>query len=160
MNRKSMWEIALKLPDAQIREDLLRLSELTNCIRTYSAAGAQGKVTRIAGALGFKVLQGIWLNRNLADNRREIEAALRLARQHPGIIEAFIVAGADLFELGQTFVLVGSVITGLITVWLFAWTFARSLHVERRLAAGLEIDEPKLSILANFRDSRPLPSRS
>jgi hypothetical protein len=43
---------------------------------------------------------------------------------------------------------------------VFAWTFARSLHVERRLAAGLEIDEPKLSILANFRDSGPVPSRS
>ena len=68
--------------------------------------------------------------------------------------------GADLFELGQTFVLVGSVITGLLTLWLFAWTFARSLHVERRLAAGLEIDEPKLSILANFSDSGPVPSRS
>jgi hypothetical protein len=57
-------------------------------------------------------------------------------------------------------VLVGSVITGLITLWLFAWCFARSYHVERRLAAGLEIDEPKLSILANFRDSGPVPSRS
>ena len=58
------------------------------------------------------------------------------------------------------FVLVGSVITGLITLWLFAWTFARSVHVERRLAAGLEIDEPKLSILANLRGSGPVPSRS
>jgi hypothetical protein len=48
----------------------------------------------------------------------------------------------------------------LITLWLFAWTFARSVHVERRLAAGLEIDEPKLSILANFRDSGPVASRS
>ena len=38
------------------------------------------------------------------------------------IIEAFIVHGADLFLLGQTFVLVGSVITGLITLWLFAST--------------------------------------
>ena len=75
-------------------------------------------------------------------------------------IEAFIVAGADLFVLGQTFVLVGSIITGLITLWLFAWTFARSVHVERRLAKGLEIDEPKLSILANLRASGPVPSRS
>ena len=33
------------------------------------------------------------------------------------------------------------------------WTFARSWHVERRLRAGLEVDEPKLSILANFRGS-------
>ena len=89
-----------------------------------------------------------------------ISAAIVVAGGFGIIIIAFIVAGADLFDLGQTFVLVGSVITGLITLWLFAWTFARSLHVERRLAAGLEIDEPKLSILANFRDSGPVASRS
>ena len=76
------------------------------------------------------------------------------------IIEAFIVAGADLFQLGQTFVLVGSIITGLITLWLFAWTFARSVHVERRLARGFEIDEPKLSILANLQDFPPILSNS
>ena len=83
-----------------------------------------------------------------------LSAAIVVAGGFGIIIEAFIVAGADLFALGQTFVLVGSIITGLITLWLFAWTFARSIHVERRLAAGLEIDEPKLSILANLRDFR------
>ena len=48
------------------------------------------------------MLQGIWLGRNLADNRREIEAALRLARRHPGVIEAFIVGNETLLrgELG------------------------------------------------------------
>jgi len=35
----------------------------------------------------------------------------------------------------------------------FLWAFARSWHVERRLRDGLEVDEPKLSILANFRGS-------
>ncbi len=40
-----------------------------------------------------------------------------------------------------------------LTLWLAVWTFARSWHVERRLKAGLEVDEPKLSILANFRGS-------
>lgn len=89
-----------------------------------------------------------------------LSAAIVVAGGFGIIIEAFIVAGADLFLLGQTFVLVGSIITGLITVWLFAWTFTRSIHVERRLAAGLEIDEPKLSILANLHDSGPVPSRS
>jgi hypothetical protein len=76
------------------------------------------------------------------------------------IVEAFIIAGADLFDLGHTFVLAGSVLTAIGTLWLFAWTFARSVHVERRLQAGLEIDEPQLSILANFKDSGPAPSRS
>ena len=31
------------------------------------------------------------------------------------------------------------------------YLFSRSWHVERRLAAGEEIDEPKLSILDNWR---------
>jgi glucan 1,3-beta-glucosidase len=92
----------LKLPDAQIEDDLARLAKVTPCIRTYSAAGTQGKITRIAGEKGLKVLQGIWLGRNLAENRREIEAALRLARLHPGEIEAFIVGNETLLrgELG------------------------------------------------------------
>ena len=66
----------LRIPDAQIESDLQKLAEVTSCIRTYSAARAQGKITRIAGKHGLKVLQGIWIGRNLADNRREIEGAL------------------------------------------------------------------------------------
>jgi hypothetical protein len=87
-----------------------------------------------------------------------ISAAIVVAGGFGIIVEAFIIAGADLFNLGQTFVVVGSVLTALITLWLFAWTFARSVHVERRLRAGLDVDEPKLSILANFRDLGPAPS--
>ena len=92
----------LRIPDGQIESDLQKLAEVTSCIRTYSAARAQGKITRIAGKHGLKVLQGIWIGRNLADNRREIEGAMRLARQHPGVIEAFIVGNETLLrgELG------------------------------------------------------------
>ena len=92
----------LRLSDNQIESDLQKLAEVTSCIRTYSAARAQGKITRIAGKHGLKVLQGIWIGRNLADNRREIEGALRLARRHPGVIEAFIVGNETLLrgELG------------------------------------------------------------
>ncbi|TFG89287.1 MAG: hypothetical protein E4H18_00480 [Hyphomicrobiales bacterium] len=86
-------------------------------------------------------------------------AAIVVAGGFGIIIEAFIVAGADLFDLGRILVLVGSAITGLLTLWLFIWTFARSYHVERRLQAGLEVDEPELSILANFRDLGPAPSK-
>jgi glucan 1,3-beta-glucosidase len=92
----------LRIPDGQIENDLQKLAEVTSCIRTYSAARAQGKITRIAGKHGLKVLQGIWIGRNLADNRREIEGALRLAKRHPGVIEAFIVGNETLLrgELG------------------------------------------------------------
>ena len=87
-------------------------------------------------------------------------AAIVVAGGFGIIVEAFIVAGADLFNLGETFVWVASALTALGTLWLFVWTFARSVHVERRLRAGLEVDEPQLSIIANFRDLGPVPSRS
>ena len=51
------------------------------------------------------------------------------------------------------FLWVGSAINVALTLWLAVWTFIRSWHVERRLKAGLEVDEPKLSIFANFRGS-------
>ncbi|MGH6803682.1 MAG: beta-1,6-glucan synthase [Methyloceanibacter sp.] len=88
----------LRIPDRQIAGDLQRLSELTSCVRTYSAKGAQGRVAKLAGDFGLEVLQGIWLGRNRAENRREIEAALTLARRHPGTIKALIVGNETLLR--------------------------------------------------------------
>jgi exo-beta-1,3-glucanase (GH17 family) len=88
----------LEIPDAQILEDLERLSRLTSCVRTYSAAKVQGRITELAGNYGLKVLQGIWLGRDRAENRREIEAALELARAEPGVVQAFIVGNEALLR--------------------------------------------------------------
>ena len=49
-------------------------------------------------AFGLHVLQGIWLNRDRADNRREVEAALELARKYPGTIKALIVGNETLLR--------------------------------------------------------------
>ena len=87
-----------RIPDRQIVEDLKRLSALTSCVRTYSAKGAQGRVAELAPAFGLDVLQGIWLGRDRADNRQEIEAALALARRHPGTIKALIVGNETLLR--------------------------------------------------------------
>jgi exo-beta-1,3-glucanase (GH17 family) len=88
----------LNIPDEQVARDLRRLSQLFGCVRTYSARGAQGRVTRLAAGMGLKVLQGIWLGRNRAENRREIEAALALDRRHPGTVEAFVVGNEVLLR--------------------------------------------------------------
>jgi hypothetical protein len=82
-----------------------------------------------------------------------LSAAIVVAGGFGIVVQAFVIAAANLFGLGHAFVVVGSVINAAITAWLALWTFARSWHVERRLNAGLEVDEPKLSILANFRGS-------
>ena len=88
----------LHIPDEQITRDLESLSHVTGCVRTYSAAKTQGKITALAGSSGLKVLQGIWLGRNRAENRREIEAALKLARLHPGVVQAIIVGNEVLLR--------------------------------------------------------------
>jgi hypothetical protein len=82
-----------------------------------------------------------------------LSAAIVVAGGFGIVVEAFIIAAANFFRLGQMFVWVGSAMNAAITLWLALWTFARSWHVERRLRSGLEVDEPKLSILANFRGS-------
>jgi hypothetical protein len=89
-----------------------------------------------------------------------LSAAIVVAGGFGIIMVAFIVAGADLFQLGHLFVVVMSTAVVAFSLWLFIWTFARSYHVERRLSAGLDIDEPQLSILANFRDLGPVPAKS
>jgi glucan 1,3-beta-glucosidase len=90
------WD--LRIPDRQIADDLRRLAPLTRCVRTYAAKGAQGQITRLAHAQGLQVLQGIWLGRNRADNRREIESALKLARRYPGTVAALIVGSETLLR--------------------------------------------------------------
>lgn len=82
-------------------------------------------------------------------------AAIVMAGGFGIVFEAFTIAAANLFALGHMFVLIGSAINIAATLWLAIWTFARSWHVERRLREGLEVDEPKLSILANFRGYGP-----
>ena len=80
-----------------------------------------------------------------------LSAAIVVAGGFGIVFQAGILAAAARLGLGSTFLWVGSAVNAALTLWLAVWTFARSWHVERRLRAGLEVDEPKLSILANFR---------
>jgi glucan 1,3-beta-glucosidase len=88
----------LVIPDRQIVEDLRRLATITPCVRTYSAKGPQGRIARLAELAGLEVLQGIWLGRNRAENRREIEAALKIARRHPATVKNLIVGSETLLR--------------------------------------------------------------
>jgi hypothetical protein len=80
-------------------------------------------------------------------------AAIVVAGGFGIVFQAAVLAATARLGLGETFLWVGSAINAGFTLWLALWTFARSWHVERRLKAGLEVDEPKLSIMANFRGS-------
>ncbi|HML92483.1 hypothetical protein [Methyloceanibacter sp.] len=78
-------------------------------------------------------------------------AAIVMAGGFAIVVEAFILAAANLFELGSTLVWAASGLNVLLAIWFAVWTFVRSWHVERRLRAGLEVDEPKMSILGTLR---------
>jgi hypothetical protein len=70
---------------------------------------------------------------------------------NPFVIFIISLCAANLFELGGIFVYAASAANALLTLWFAVWTFVRSWHVEQRLRAGLEVDEPKVSIIANLR---------
>lgn len=78
-------------------------------------------------------------------------AAIVMAGGFAIVIEAFIIAAANRFEFGGTFLWVASGANAVLALWFAFWTFVRSWHVERRLRAGLEVDEPKMSIADNLR---------
>lgn len=78
-------------------------------------------------------------------------AAIVMAGGFAIVLQALIIAVANLFELGAVFIWVASAANAVLAVWFTIWTFVRSWYVERRLRSGLEVDEPKWSILAMLR---------
>lgn len=86
------------IPEGQIAGDMERLSSLTSCVRTYAASGPGLMVPEHASRHGLKVLQGISLSRDLAENRNEIEAAIKLARSYPGMIDGLVVGNETLLR--------------------------------------------------------------
>ena len=92
----------LAIPERQVDADLAQLAKVTSCVRTYSSRGPQAAVAKLARKYGMTVLQGIWIGRSPAENRREIEDGLRLARVYPDTVRALIVGNETLLrgELG------------------------------------------------------------
>jgi len=50
-------------------------------------------------------------------------AAIVMAGGFAIVIEAFILAAANLFELGSTFVWVTSAANAVLSLWVFVWTY-------------------------------------
>ncbi len=82
----------------QIEEDLAKLSQLTDCVRTYATEFGLDRIPEIAKRHGMKVIQGIWLSGNAEKNQTEIETAIRLARQFPDVIRALVVGNEVLLR--------------------------------------------------------------
>src|ERR1043166_6243610 len=98
--RQTPFDRTLRIGAAQIDDDLARLAPVTDCVRTYSIELGLDQVAGIAERHGIKVIQGIWLGRERARNRVEIDTAVALATRHPGTVRA-LVAGNEVLLRGE-----------------------------------------------------------
>src|ERR1700722_16956548 len=88
------------VPNAdKIRADLKKLSTITRAIRLYSSTGGVELVPPIAAEFGLKVTVGAWIDKNVDRNKREIEAAISLARHNSNVIG--VVVGNETVYRGE-----------------------------------------------------------
>ena len=83
---------------AQIEEDLAVLKPLTNCVRTYGVTQGLEAVPAVARKLGMRVRQGVWLGRDDAANRAEIDRAIALALEFRDVIDVLVVGNEVLLR--------------------------------------------------------------
>jgi exo-beta-1,3-glucanase (GH17 family) len=82
----------------QIAQDLAQLAKISDCVRTYSIENGLDQVPALAGKVGLKVLQGIWLGSNRLKNLAQISTAVRLTKENPGVITALVVGNEVLLR--------------------------------------------------------------
>jgi exo-beta-1,3-glucanase (GH17 family) len=83
---------------ATIEADLAVLSRIASCVRTYSTDLGVDQVPKIARRYGMTVLLGIWLGREPAGNKREVDTAVALANDHPDVVRMVIVGNEVLLR--------------------------------------------------------------
>src|SRR5215813_3476020 len=86
------------IPAEQIEQDLKQLVKISECVRTYSIENGLDQVPAIAGKVGLKVMQGIWLGSNRARNFAQISTAIRLTKENPDVITSLVVGNEVLLR--------------------------------------------------------------
>ena len=66
----------LQIPTAQMAEDMAQLAKISKCVRTYSIQNGLEEIPELAGRVGLKVMQGIWLGSDRSKNLTEIATAV------------------------------------------------------------------------------------
>jgi exo-beta-1,3-glucanase (GH17 family)/cellulose synthase/poly-beta-1,6-N-acetylglucosamine synthase-like glycosyltransferase len=82
---------------AQIRSDLAVVAPYTRAIRTYSVGNGLELVPELASEFGLHVTLGVWINEWDAQNEREMETAIALAKRHRNI-DSIIVGNETLYR--------------------------------------------------------------
>jgi glucan 1,3-beta-glucosidase len=100
--KQTPFDAQLMIPPQQIDEDLHHLKAVTDCVRTYATDQGLDQVLPIAQQLGMKVLMGIWIGRNPADNEKQIQQGIDLAKKYPQALRGIIVGNEVLLRGEQT----------------------------------------------------------
>jgi exo-beta-1,3-glucanase (GH17 family) len=87
-----------QVPAEQIARDLAQLAEISNCVRTYSVENGLDQVPGLAGKVGLKVIQGIWLGSDRVRNQAQISTAVTLVKEYPGVITSVVVGNEVLLR--------------------------------------------------------------
>jgi exo-beta-1,3-glucanase (GH17 family)/cellulose synthase/poly-beta-1,6-N-acetylglucosamine synthase-like glycosyltransferase len=74
-----------------IDRDMAQLAKVTGHIRTYTVAHGMDKVPEIAARYGITVAVGIWITPDLAENEKEIDTAITVAKANRGNIDRVFV---------------------------------------------------------------------
>lgn len=82
----------------QISQDLAQLATISKCVRTYSVENGLDQVPELAGKVGLKVIQGIWLGSSRLKNLAQIATAVQLTKDYPGVISAVVVGNEVLLR--------------------------------------------------------------
>jgi len=95
-------DLSTMIPAAQIDDDLARLAQITDCVRTYSVDFGLDQIAGLAAKHGLKVMQGLWLSSNPEKNRYQIETAVMLANKYPGTVRSVVVGNEVLLRGDMT----------------------------------------------------------
>src|SRR5258708_4485294 len=92
--------VADSIADSEkVRADLKKLSTLTRAVRLYSSTEGNELVPPIAAEYGMKVTVGAWIDKDGDRNKREIEAAINLAKRNSNVIG--VVVGDETIFRGE-----------------------------------------------------------
>ncbi|MDA8050652.1 MAG: glycosyltransferase [Rhodospirillales bacterium] len=70
---------------AQVRSDLRLAARMTRQIRTYTVAGVQGEIPRLARGLPLSITLGAWLDRHPRANEAEISRLIRITNANANV---------------------------------------------------------------------------
>jgi glucan 1,3-beta-glucosidase len=82
----------------QIEDDLAKLSQITDCVRTYSIDNGLDQIAPLAGKYGLKVMQGLWLSSHPEKNAQQIATVIALANRHRDVIRSVVVGNEVLLR--------------------------------------------------------------